>query len=186
MEPGPNAPKAGVWVIVMACLIAPIQGLQAQATVPRDTLVAAARGIIEAARYCALVTSDESGTVRVRMMDPFSPEEDMTIWMGTSRRTRKVHEIENDPRVTLYYASPDAVGYVAISGKATLIDDPMEKASRWKEGWEGLYADREADYILIQVIPERMEVINLSRGIGGDPESWDPPVIEFPGGQSRY
>jgi general stress protein 26 len=186
MDSGLNAPKVGAWVIVFACLLAPIQGLRAQETVPRETLMAAAREIIEEARYCALVTFDESGTVRVRMMDPFSPEEDMTIWMGTSRRTRKVHEIESDPRVTLYYTSPDVAGYVSISGKAILIDDPMEKASRWKEGWEGFYSDREADYILIQVIPERMEVINYSRGIGGDPETWDPPFIEFTGGQSRY
>ena len=186
MEPELKAAKVGTWVIVLACLLAPIQGLRAQATVPRDTLMVAVREIIEAARFCALVTFDESGDARVRMMDPFPPEEDMTIWMGTNRRTRKVHEIESDPRVTLYYASPDAVGYVSISGKAILIDDPMEKTSRWKEGWEGLYADREADFILVQVIPEQMEVINLSRGIGGDPESWEPPVIEFPGGQSRY
>lgn len=182
MDPRLNMRRAGSLVILIGCLITPSQGLWAQAVASRDTLVAAAREIIEAARYCALVTFNESGDARVRMMDPFPPEADMTIWMGTNRRTRKVLEIVSDPRVTLYYTSPDLVGYVSISGKAYLIDDPVEKGSRWKDEWEGLYANRETDYILIQVIPERMEVINYSRGVRGDPESWEPPVIQFKGG----
>ena len=179
-----NAPNAGTFTIALVCLLYPIQELHAQTAAPRDTVVAAARQIIEEARYCGLVTFDESGTPRVRTMDPFPPEADMTIWMGTNRRTRKVHDIERDPRVTLYYASPDAVGYVSIYGKAQIIDDPTEKGSHWKEGWESFYADRE-DYILIRVVPERMEVLDYSRGIVGDPETWEPPMIEFTGGLSR-
>jgi hypothetical protein len=31
------------------------------------------------------------------------------------------------PRVTLYYFSSDPVGYVTISGRARLVDDPTEK-----------------------------------------------------------
>jgi general stress protein 26 len=81
--------------------------------------------------------------------------------------------------VTLYYFAPEADGYVAISGIARLVDDPAEKSRRWKSGWEPYYADREADYILIAVSPERMEVISYARGIVGDPETWAPPVVEF-------
>ena len=39
-------------------------GLSAQTPVPRDTLLAAAREIMEAARYCGLVTVDSSGCPR--------------------------------------------------------------------------------------------------------------------------
>ena len=93
-------------------------------------------------------------------------------------------EIEGDARVTLYYPSPDAVGYVTVTGRARLVDDPGEKAARWKPEWEAFYQDRAADYILIQVTPERLEVVDYSRGIVGDPRTWQPPFVEFPGGPS--
>jgi general stress protein 26 len=156
--------------------------LSAQTPSSRDTLLAAAREIVEAARYCGLVTFDGAGQARIRTMDPFRPQEDWSIWMGTNRGSRKVQDIEGDPRVTLYYSSVDHAGYVAIYGTARLIDDPEEKSSRWKEEWGGYYSDREAQYLLIQVTPERLEVIDYSRAIGGDPESWEPPSVEFPGG----
>ena len=158
--------------------------LEAQTTFPRDTLLGVARGIIDSARYCALVTLDESGRPRVRMMDPFPPDSDMTIWMGTNRKTRKVAEIERDSRVTLYCNSPDAVGYVTVSGKARIVDDAEEKAARWKTEWEAIYQDRASDYLLIQVTPERLEVVDYSRGIVGDPDTWEPPFVEFRGGST--
>ena len=154
-------------------------GLLAQEPPSRDTLLLAAEEIIEAARYCGFVTFDTSGNASVRMMDPFPPDEDWSIWMGTNRETRKVREIEGDPRVTLYCHSIDHVGYVAVYGKARLVDDPEEKASRWKTEWDSLYPDRESQYLLIQVIPDRMEVINYSRAIPGDPETWEAPTVEF-------
>jgi general stress protein 26 len=158
--------------------------VKAQTAFARDTLLGAARGIIASARYCALVTLDESGRPRVRTMDPFPPESDMTIWMGTNRKTRKVADIERDSRVTLYYYSPDAVGYVAVTGKARLVDDAEEKATRWKDEWEAFYQDRASEYLLIQVVPERLEVVDYSRGIVGESSTWEPPSVEFRGGSS--
>ena len=158
-------------------------GLTAQSPPSRDELLVAAQEIIRTARYCGLVTFDEFGNTRVRMMDPFLPDEDWSIWMGTDRSTRKVRDIERDPRVTLYYYSSDLVGYVSVYGTAHLVDDPGEKNSRWKDEWEGLYPNREAQYLLIQVIPDRMEVINYSGGIQGDPNTWAPPSVEFRGGR---
>jgi len=134
---------------------------------------------MEAARYCGLVTFDPSGQARVRTMDPFLPEADWSIWMGTNRQSRKVRDIQEDPRVTLYYYSPDHVGYVAVYGTARLVDDPEEKASRWKNEWEGFYSDREGQYLLIHVTPDRLDVIDYSRGIEGDPGTWEPARVLF-------
>lgn len=158
--------------------------LEAQTTAPRDTLLAVARDIIDAARYCGLVTTVEGGMTRVRAMDPFSPESDMTIWMGTNRETRKVKEIEGEPRVTLYYAAPDGSGYVTIFGTATLVDEAEEKAARWKPEWESFYQDPASEYLLIQVTPHRLEVIDYSRGIVGDPATWEAPTVLFEGRSS--
>jgi len=146
---------------------------------PRDSLIVAAREIMAASRFCALVTLDASGHPRVRTMDPFPPDSSMVVWLGTSKRTRKVEEIAQDSRVTLYYPSPEADGYVSVYGTAQLVDDPAEKAKRWKEEWAQFYPDRETSYLLIEVIPTRIEVVSYRRGISGDPRTWKPATIEF-------
>jgi general stress protein 26 len=145
----------------------------------RDTLIVAAKEIINSARYCALITTDSLGENHVRTMDPFSPEDNMVIWLGTNSSTRKVKEIKKNHNVALYYNDPKGIGYVVINGKAQIIDDPEEITKRWKEEWTRFYPNREKDYILIKVVPKKMEVINYKLGIAGDPVTWLVPFVEF-------
>ena len=145
----------------------------------RDTLIVAAKEIINSAKYCALITTDSMGEIHVRTMDPFSPEDNMVIWLGTNSSTRKVKEIKNNHNVALYYNDPKGIGYVVINGKAQIIDDPEEINKRWKEEWTRFYPNRQKDYILIKVVPEKMEVINYKLGIAGDPVTWLVPFVEF-------
>jgi general stress protein 26 len=138
-----------------------------------------AREIMSTARYCALITLDSSGHAQARTVDPFAPDENMEIWIGTNPRSRKVAEIRRNPRVTLYYFDRDAQAYVSISGIARLVNDPKEKAKRWKEEWKDFYPDRRRDYMLIAVRPERLELVNVKKGIVGDPRTWKPPSVSF-------
>lgn len=93
-------------------------------------LINAARKIMAAAGTCALITLDGKGRPRVRVMSPFIPESDLTVWFGTNSKSRKVNQIKNDPRVTLYYLDSDASGYVMIHGIAKIVEDPKEKEKR--------------------------------------------------------
>ncbi len=132
-----------------------------------------------AAGTCALITLDEKDLPMVRVMDPFLPDSDFTVWLGTNPKSRKVNQIKNNPNVTLYYLDSDGSGYVVIHGIAQLVDEPKEKEKRWKVEWEAFYPNRTEDYLLIKVSPEWMEVISYSRGIVGDPTTWQPPVVRF-------
>lgn len=145
----------------------------------REILIAAAREIMSAARYCALITLDSAGRAQARTLDPFPPDENMTVWLGTNPRSRKVAEIRRNPRVTLYYFDRDAQAYVTIFGIARLVNDPKEKAKRWKDEWKEFYPDRAKDYLLISVRPEKLEVISVKKGIVGDPKIWTPPSVDF-------
>jgi len=145
----------------------------------REALLSAASEIIEKAGYCALATVDASGQPRVRTMDPFPLGEDFVVWFGTSRKTRKVREIQSSSKVTVYYADPGGGGYVSIYGQARLVDDEDKKSQLWKESWEEFYPDKKADYLLISVTPKTLEVVNYSRGIVGDQATWLPNSIRF-------
>ncbi len=142
-------------------------------------LIAAAREIMSAARYCALITLDSSGRAQARTLDPFPPDEHMVVWLGTNPRTRKVAEIRRHPRVTLYYFDREGQAYVTIWGLARLVNDEKEKAKRWKDEWKDFYPDRAKDYLLIAVMPEKLEVVSVKKGIVGDSHTWRPPSVSF-------
>jgi general stress protein 26 len=144
-------------------------------------ILAVATDLIRAARYGTLVTVDEGGQPQARVVDPFSPEPDMTVWLATRPVTRKVAQIRKNPRVSLLWFDPARKGYVTLLGTATLVDDPAEKAKRWKPEWKEFYDDenRGADYLLIRVKPTRLEILSPADGLGNDPRTWLPLSLEM-------
>jgi len=139
---------------------------------PRDSLIIAAREIINANPFCALVTVDSTGQPQVRTMNPFPLGEDWIIWFATSRKSRKVKEINNEPRVCVYYADhQNAKGYVNIIGRALIIDDKELLVKMRRDYWDKYIHDWQNKFVLIKIIPETMDVINYSRGIAGDSET---------------
>jgi len=146
----------------------------------REKIIAAAKELMIATRYCALITVDASGRAHTRAMDPFPPEQNLVIWLATNPRSRKVAEIRRDSRVTRYYFDSTAQGYVTIYGRARLVNDPKAKSRHWKEEWKAFYPDREKDYLLIAVTPEKLEVVIEKKGIVGNSAAWTPPSVTFP------
>lgn len=144
-----------------------------------DALIKASRDIIEGASTCALITLNKSGLPSVRVMDPFLPESDFTVWFGTNPKSRKVNQIKNNPNVTLYYLDKNSSGYVVIHGIATLVDDQSEKDKWWKTEWDAFYPNNTDGYLLIKVSAERMEVVSYEHGIIGDSVTWEVPVVLF-------
>ncbi len=174
----------GAGTAVLLCLLAS-QSYGQQNDVSRDSLVVAAREIMNTARYCALITTDSTGQVHARTMDAFAPEADMKVWLGTNSRSRKVNEIRRRPRVTLYYFVREDQAYVALTGIARLVNDPKEKANRFKDDWKSFYPDRARDYLLIEVTPEKLELVSVKKGIVGNARRWQAPTVMFGPGKRR-
>jgi general stress protein 26 len=141
----------------------------------RAALIAAARELIATQTYCALITLDETGRPSVRTMNPFPPEKDMSVWMATNDRSRKVQEIRRDPRVTVYYSDhKTAIGYVAITGRAVLIDDMSEIKKRKRAYWDTAFPGLK-NLVLIKVVPEQLDVLYYKNGVVADSVTWRTP-----------
>lgn len=144
----------------------------------RDELVAAARKVMTSQTYCALITLDASGRPSVRTMNPFPPEDDLTVWFATNDRSRKVAEMRANPRVTLYYADhAKASGYVSLSGRAVLVDDEAEILKRKRAYWDTSFP-RLKNLVLVKVVPEKLDVLNYEGKIVVDPVTWRTPSID--------
>ena len=144
-----------------------------------DSLISAARQLTAMTPYCTLITLDTTGHPDARTMEPFSPDSNMVIWLGTNLNSGKVKQIKRDSRVTLFYASPNASGYVVILGNAYIIDDSSKKQVYWKNSWDQFYSEARENYTLIKVVPHKLKILDYTKGIVGDSKTWTVPLVEF-------
>src|SRR4030043_560718 len=146
--------------------------LYAQSSINRDTVLMAAREIIKETTYCALVTIDSTGQPQVRTMNPFPANDELITWFATSRTSRKVREIKNNPKVCVYYANHmTAKGYVSITGTAEVIDDKELLLKMKRDYWSGI-PDWQNKFVLIKIVPKTLEVINYKHGLNNDPDTF--------------
>ena len=107
-------------------------------------------------------------------------EDDLIVWFATNRVSRKAREIQNNPNICVYYADHvKAAGYVAINGKAEIIDDREMLVKKKREYWEQSVPDWKNILVLIKIVPEKLEVVNYKYKLYGDPVTWKSPFIKF-------
>ena len=149
----------------------------------RSAILAAATDIVRQARYCTLVTLGEDGHPQARIVDPRGPDASFTTWIATNPLTRKVAQIRRDSRVALLCFDAATSSYVAVLGRGAIVTDAAEKARRWKDEWTPFYASAASgnDVMLIRMTPIRLEIVSVERGFAGDPQTWRPLTIDFPG-----
>ena len=145
---------------------------------PKDSLLIIARKIIETDITCTFITVDEKHQPQARVLAYFPPEDDWIIWLGTSTNSRKIKQVKNNPSVMVFYYDQKGRSYVSIAGKAKIVNDPELKKKYWKDGWKVYYPNPEKDYVLVKVIPEKMEICSYKYKLFWDEEG-KPGFIEF-------
>jgi general stress protein 26 len=151
----------------------------AQSVVNRDTLLVAAREIMESTHYCALATIDSTGQPQIRTMNPFPANDELITWFATSRSSRKVAEIRKNPKVCVYWADHvSARGYVSITGTAEVIDDKELLTKMKRDYWNGI-PNWQDIFVLIKIVPGTLDVINYKHGLNNDPTTFRAPSIVF-------
>lgn len=170
--------------LLLVFLMPSAAGAQVPQPVPpsRAEIIAAARDVMQKARYCTFITIGHDGHPQARIVDPLAPDAGFAIWIATNPLTRKVNQIRRDPRVTLLCFDAPTSSYVTIVGRGALITDSAEKQGHWKDDWARIYPNGASgtDFMLIRVTPLRLEIVSDSRGMVGDPKTWLPLAIDFP------
>jgi general stress protein 26 len=154
-------------------------GLNGQSPVNRDTIILATHELINETTYCGLVTIDSSGQPQIRTMNPFPVKDDLIIWFATSRTSRKIREIKNNPKVCVYFANHlTAKGYVNINGSASVIDNRELLIQMKRDYWSGIQGWQDK-FVLIKIIPKSIEIINYKHGLNNDSDTFKAPTISF-------
>ncbi len=146
-------------------------------------LLALARGLIKATEYCFFITESSDGHPHARLMQPYEPETDLTLYFGASPRSRKVRELQRQSKVSLAFYSPQDTAYVTLLGTASTTDDPALRRRYWRANWNDLFpgGPESSDYVLIKFVPERIEMMNYSHQSMPQPYSLHPTILKRDG-----
>lgn len=142
-------------------------------------LIEVAQATIKVAEFCFLITVNESGRAEARLMQPFEPGPDLTIWFGTSPNSRKAKEIERDNRVTLGYVHSQAGAYVSLMGTASIEKDIAKKQHYWRDDFAAFWpaGPLSEAYALLKFVPTRIELMHIGQKVTPEPFGLRPAIL---------
>lgn len=90
--------------------------------------------LIKDAHTALLVTVGGDGALDARPMGCLQKEFDGILWFFTFRHSSKLRQIGKDDRVLVAYVKPEKYEYVAVSGRASIVEDQQKLKELWFEG----------------------------------------------------
>jgi general stress protein 26 len=140
--------------------------------------------MMKASEYSFLVTHGSDGGLHARLMQPFEPEPDLTLWFGASPESRKVKEVASDPRATVAVMHPVHGGYASLMGEAEVVTDPAMRQKYWRAHWTDIYpgGPETAEYALIKFTPKKIELMDFAEEAQPQPYGLKPVGLELTGG----
>jgi general stress protein 26 len=152
--------------------------------------LAAARETIAAVSVCWLATRSTEGGTNVRAVNS-SPgaagSDEWTRRILVRRSSRKVGELRAAPLATLAYQNPAADRYIALGGRAAIIEDVTEMRTLWSSDLDAHFPPgfADANMIVVRFDVDRIEV--HARGLTPEPFGAGRTLLERrPSGEWRY
>jgi general stress protein 26 len=123
----------------------------------------AAGETIAAVPVCWLATRSLEGGTNARAVSSSAGPSQSDEWTRrflVRRSSRKVAEMRAAPLVTLAFQHPSGDRYIALGGRATIIDDVAEMRTMWPSELDARFPPgfADANMIVIQVDVDRIEV----------------------------
>jgi len=90
--------------------------------------------IVAIMRRCphAHLATCDGGQPRIRPVVPVI-EDDLTLWVTTSRSSRKVRQIQKNPEVcSAFVEQPRGDSAAVVEGEARIVDDPAQRGRVWE------------------------------------------------------
>ena len=126
--------------------------------------------LARAAKMAMMATYDASGTAHARPMvavDYEAPEDGSALWFFTRDGSRKVDELERDPRVLLTYSDESKDAWVSIEGRALVVRDTALAKELWSEPLRTWFPDgpEDPELAMLKVVPEAAEYWDTPSGL---------------------
>jgi general stress protein 26 len=150
----------------------------------------AARETIAAVPVCWLATRSLDGGTNARAVSSSTGPSGTDEWTRrflVRRSSRKVAEMRAAPMVTLAFQHPSGDRYIALGGRAAIIEDVAEMRTLWPRDLDAHFPPgfADANMIVIQVEVDRIEI--HVRGLTPEPFGAGRTLLERrPAGSWRF
>lgn len=119
--------------------------------------------IIQGSRSVVLLSHGEAGKIEGRPMELVRADDDSTIYLVTGIDTKKVAEVERDPRVTI--AIQNAEGTAMVSGLIRVSQDRALIDELWEDSWKAWFAEGKQDPTIAILVVTPNEGTYWERGV---------------------
>ncbi|MFI1382833.1 pyridoxamine 5'-phosphate oxidase family protein [Embleya sp. NPDC020886] len=145
-------------------------------------LVDAALRILRSHAFGFLAGTDTAGAPRVRLVQHLAVEDDATIRIGTSPRSRKAVDLIARPQVCYSVEDRAAVAYATFYARAELVCTGPELVTHWDETLRPFFpaGPTGGDFALVRLVPHRVELVDFTAGIHPDPYGLVAAVAQVP------
>ncbi|MFC2078966.1 pyridoxamine 5'-phosphate oxidase family protein [Candidatus Bipolaricaulota bacterium] len=84
-------------------------------------------------------------------------DRDFLAYIATNTASRKHAELQQNPRIGLYYSLPEQFLGFGLVGNAEIVEDRDLKSAVWVNGWEKYFPElgthEDPDFTLLRVLP---------------------------------
>lgn len=114
--------------------------------------------------YSNLITIDENGIPKGRMMENLPLKEDLVFWFATGAQSNKLKEIKKNSKASVFVYRPADHSSVSALGKAEIVTDDAIRKQYWKEKWSAYWKTGPTDpaYVLIKIVPQKVVYLDYS------------------------
>ena len=143
--------------------------------------LAAARETIAEVPICWLATRSLDGGTNARAVSTSAGPPGSDEWCRrflVRRSSRKVAELRAAPQVTLAFQNASGDRYIALGGRASIIEDTREMRTLWPSEFDARFPPgfADANMIVIRVDVDRIEV--HARGLTPEPFGHGRTLLE--------
>ena len=114
--------------------------------------------------YSNLITIDENGIPKGRMMENLPVKEDLVFWFATGAQSNKLKEIKKNSPASVFVYRPADHSSVSALGKAEIVTDDALRKQYWKEKWSAYWKTGPTDpaYVLIKIVPKKVVYLDYA------------------------
>ena len=113
-------------------------------------------------QYSNLITIDENGIPKGRMMENLPLKEDLVFYFATGAQSNKLKEIKKNPSASVFVYRPADHSSISALGKAEIVTDDATRKQYWKDKWTAYWKTGPTDpaYVLIRIVPKKVVLLD--------------------------
>ena len=116
--------------------------------------------------YCVLATQSAQG-IDARVLQPYSSDDELEVWFGTSRQSRKVAQLRENPAATVVFQNDSKGACVTLLGTMSVIESLPERIAHFRPTWWAFFPEGPggSDFVVLRFIAHRAHVWDAARHI---------------------